>query len=202
MDLHPNEFAFGYGQDRNACMAEDELNQVKLQVERDKLTLEERRLELQRRQIQWTAIAVFVPLVIAMGTIAISLITLGRQAELQRASALTAATIQQRQAADQFEMTAAQLVIANNDPDIASSKAFALQRLFPDRFGPDWVERFDRKAFCLPLLEDRMAFARLALEHPADNQRVATLWQLMFCEQASEPFTKWLGMESGASGRD
>jgi hypothetical protein len=44
------------------------------------------------------------------------------------------AELQRQQAKDQFDMTAAKLVVNNTDPELAHSKAQLLQELFPHHF--------------------------------------------------------------------
>ena len=117
-----------------------EIERRQLEIERENLQLEREKFALQLRQYRWTVTAVLVPFLVAMGTVAVSFHAFTEQAELQ-----------QKQAADQFEITAAQLVVNNNDPDVAYSRARALQELFPRRLPADWVEQFNPKQYCLPV---------------------------------------------------
>jgi hypothetical protein len=90
-------------------------------------------------------VAVFVPLLVAMVSIVISYRAFTATAELQR-----------QQAKDQFDMTAAQLVVNNTDPELAHSKAQLLQGLFPHQFPQNWAENFRQERHCLPAFDDRM----------------------------------------------
>jgi hypothetical protein len=167
-------------------MDEETFRDLQAQSNAERLELDRQRLRHELRQTRWTAVAVFVPLAIALGSIAMTLKTIANQSELQA-----------RQATDQFQMTAANIVVNNNDPDLAYSKALALQQLFPERLPRQWVERFNPKHYCLPVFEDRMIFARLAIEHPDQRQALNALWQQMYCNQAGTDFSRWLelGME-------
>jgi len=160
------------------------LDQQKLDLERERLELERRKSQLDLRQSRLTAFAIFVPLLVAMGSIAISLRAFTKEAALQR-----------EQARNQFDMTAAQIVVNNNDPDLAYSKAKVLSELFPGRFSPEWIERFNPKTYCMPAFDDRITFAKLAIEHPDERKSLVSLWLQTYCQQENSEFTKWLGSE-------
>jgi hypothetical protein len=152
---------------------------LKLDTERLKLDTEKAKIE--RRQARWTAIAVIVPVLVAVLSLAVSL-----QAFKE------AAVLQSQQSQDQFEMSAAQLVVNNTDPDVAYSKARVLHDLFPSRFKDTWTDTFKPTNYCLPVFDDRITFARLAIEHPTQRKNLASLWEQMYCNQSDTSFTVWL----------
>jgi hypothetical protein len=126
-------------------------------------------------------VAVFVPLLVAMVSIVISYRAFTATAELQR-----------QQAKDQFDMPAAQLVVNNTDPELAHYKAQLLQELFPHQFPQNWAENFRQERYCLPAFDDRMTFAKLAIEHSDQRKALSSLWLQMYCQQERTPFSEWL----------
>jgi len=83
----------------------------KFDIEREKHALEREKLDLERKKAKWTAIAVGVPLVVAAISFAASLLVQALQADAQ------------------FQLKAAELIIATDDPLLARSRAQVLQTL-------------------------------------------------------------------------
>jgi len=90
------------------------------------------------------------------------------------------------QTKDQFDMTAAQLVVNNTDPELARSKAQLLQELLPHRFRQNWAENFRQERYCLPAFDHRMTFAKLAIEH-SDRRKALVRFGYKCTASRSEP---------------
>ncbi len=170
-----------------------------LKVERERLNLEQKKLELEesaqaitRRQVRFSLLTTLGSLLVALVSVLVSARSVSQQAEIQAKNAQISAMQQTHQAKDQFELQAANIVVNNDDPQIAYSKALALHELFPERISETWVRQFDPDKYCRPAYEDRVTFLKLATEHPVARRDLAQLWLTMYCEEQNSQFTRWL----------
>ena len=163
-----------------------------IEIENRKLKLAETGQALASRQARQSARTTLGSLLVALVSVFVSSQAVFQQSWLQRQAAADTAVQQQRQTKDQFELQAAQIVVSNDDPEIAYSKALALHELFPNRLSESWVRQFDPDKYCKPAYEDRAAFVKLVTEHPDQRERLAQLWLALYCEEQSSSFTDWL----------
>lgn len=121
---------------------ESETNAEIPTIEERRLLLEERKVEIELDKIRiektrvWTASASTVgSLLIVAATVALGIWSQYEQAKLQH-------SIQDRQAKAQFELKAAEIVMAADNPTTTLNKAKALQSLFPQYLSDNFAESF------------------------------------------------------------
>jgi hypothetical protein len=111
-------------------------------IEQQKLALEERRLVLEERRVKrerlsrWiTPLAIFVPLLVAALTYVGNVTTQARHDRQQL-------ELQERQGQQEFELTAAEVVMKVKTPKGTQQRARALAALFPQRLPEGFGDTF------------------------------------------------------------
>lgn len=125
-----------------------ELEREKLALERKKVELEEIKVELEKVKTRWTAIAVTVPLLAAILTVAFGFWSNNEQSR------------------HQFELKAAEIVMQSETPYEAQARARAFVEMFPGHFSANFAEAFrpeqyadlhdSEKLALLDLLRDKL----------------------------------------------
>jgi hypothetical protein len=166
----------------------EKLSQQSLAIEREKIQIEHEKLKVARDQVSatirqlWLATtATGLSLLVAFGSVIISVRSLSQQAQLQA-----------RQAKDQFELKAAELVVSDNDPNMAYSRAITIQQLFPGRLKENWAARFKPEEYCHATYTDIIGFLNFVVAHPEQRQELARLWVRLHCDEDKSDFTQWM----------
>jgi hypothetical protein len=159
-------------------------------IERDKLQLEMERFEHQKeldknksgeerfRTIA-TSLSIFIPLIVAAITFASSSYSQARQAEDQL-------ELRQIQDQAQFELQAAEIVMASDNPAVTYNKALALEILFPNRIPSDFADEFDPGKFSSSspagIVQSKKELLTLLAEHPEERRQILDTWKQLFPE--------------------
>jgi hypothetical protein len=154
-------------------------------LEREKINLERRKLEVELQKARWTAIATIVPLVVAFMTLGVTVTQLRQQSQQHLDQIRLQTDMQERAANAQFRLKAAELVVNNADPQMAYEKAQVLQALFPENLSSTWPTKFKPDAFMTSGLDDRINFALRAADHPQQRKLLADLWITIFAKEPS-----------------
>jgi hypothetical protein len=160
------------------------------EAENKRLAIENKRLEADVTMANWSkissALALIIPLVVALGTIIYGVWSFGRQAQQQAQAQAAAATLQ-------FELKAAEIAFAGKTPEAVMNRAKALSAVFPKRLPPDFVDSFDPQKFGGGKQdpEGKKFFLELLTKCcPQDKAEIFGLWRALFGD-------RWLeGVES------
>lgn len=102
------------------------IEREKLAIENQKLDIEAEKLKVERFKAWSMGVSIFVPLLIAVLTIAYNV------------------KLQEERARVDFELKAAEIVMAASSPAAATNKAIVLTELFPDRLSMHFRETFKK----------------------------------------------------------
>jgi hypothetical protein len=165
-----------------------------LELERQKVQLEERRVATEERTARhgfWTRLGVVLPLAAALvafgGSVLVQRLNARDALELQTNTARAALALQTKKAVDDFELKVAEILMAAKGPYETRGRAIALRQIFPSRLGDKFAITFnpedatDRAAF----IHDRTVASKkrllnLLAEHPQDRQQIIETWRRLF----------------------
>jgi len=140
----------------------------KLDVEREKLALEFKRLAVEKSKARWSAITIFIPLLIGAMTLVFN------------------SWSQLQQAKSDFQLKAVEIVMAMETPTGTKNKAGALVELFPGRFGDEFrefVAEFDPGLFGVRSDSDeKRDLLQLLVQHPDRKEEILWMWMTLFPE--------------------
>lgn len=134
-------------------------------LEREKLSIEREKLEVERIKAKWNAIAVVVPLLAAILTVAFGLWTHNQQAE------------------SQFEIKVAEIVMQSGSPMEALGRAQAFMAMFPDRLPKDFAKPFDPQEFTnqeTGVPESKKEFLILLADKGLTKEEIVKIWKHLF----------------------
>jgi hypothetical protein len=135
--------------------------EVSQEQERQKLELGHERLRVERFKAWWTGVTVVIPILLAVGTIAAGLWT-------QAAAART-----------QFELKAAEIVFAGNDPYISAGKANALREIFRDRLPEGFGVTFEPSRFAGDASNKKYLLELLSKDFK-NRKEIIRLWRVLY----------------------
>lgn len=144
--------------------------------------LEREKLEVERMKAWITGASYMVPLMVAALSFALGVRNQAEQSRLQRES-------QEKTALAQFELKAAEIVLAEKGPVGLLNKARALKALFPHRLPEDFVAQFNPADYegskGEGTVEAKLKFFELVSKVPGREREFAELWRALF------PGDKW-----------
>ena len=140
----------------------------KLDIEQQKLALEYEKLKLERFKAIWTGISIFIPLLIAVGTIFFNAKNQAEQAQID------------------FQLKAAEIVMNSSGPSEAKGKAEAMVALFPDYIPADFAKSFVPLDYgSSKISASQKALLDLIVEHPDQRNEIIDMWL------AVAPYDTW-----------
>jgi len=128
--------------------------------------LEREKLEVERMKGWLTALSIFVPVCLGLITLAIQL--------------SSARKLREREAKDDFDLKAAEIVLTSETPRAAENKARALALLFPGKLPPNFAEGFRPENFGGPPYVPKIEMFKAASAKAQTSQEVFTMWHLLF----------------------
>jgi hypothetical protein len=140
--------------------------------------LEVDKLEVERLKAWITGISYMVPLMVAALSFLMSVRSQAEQSRLQRES-------QEKTALAQFELKAAEIVLAEKGPVGLLNKARALKALFPHRLPEDFVSKFNPADYEGGSkgeggVEAKLKFFEIASKMPGKEKELSELWRTLF----------------------
>jgi hypothetical protein len=134
-----------------------------LEVERAKINLQHEQLKLETQKARWTALGVFVPLAVVVFGLATLVLQLRAQ----------------------FQLKAAELVLASYSPGAAENRIHILRRMFPRWLvGKKFGNLFDRTMFPgVRLHEMKMDLFRALTAKDANRRQIWEAWLEVFPEE-------------------
>jgi hypothetical protein len=136
---------------------------------------EERREAVERQKVWVAGVTFMVPLLVAAGSLAFSVMNQRTQARLQR-------DLQSDAGALQFELKAAEIVMNTQGPQETANRARALKALFGNRLSSDFVESFDWKQFAAGGARVELATGLMEqlAKYPDQHDRLLAMWLAIF----------------------
>lgn len=142
----------------------DKLKFAQIKLEREKIAFEKEKLKAETQKTRWTNLSIFVPLLIAALTIFFN-----AQSQIQ-------------QAKSQFTLEALQIIMAEESPAEAYSKANFLAMLFEGNLPDNFVENSGRVA---NYYEERHLESRIR-ENPTQKDAIIEAWLLIYPDDIDE----------------
>lgn len=159
------------------------MNPDEFDLEKQKLALDERRVEVEERQARhgfWTRLAIVIPVIAA-------LLAFGGNLVAQRLQAHDALNLQTAKAKDEFEVKVAEIVMNTHGPFEARGRAVALREIFASRLGKEFARNFNPedatdKGTTTNDAEvaSKKELLKLIAEHPGDRQQIIRTWRSLF----------------------
>jgi len=141
----------------------DERERERIELERQRLELEKEKLKLERERARWAFLSVFVPLLVLAMTF------------------LANVWIQAKQAQNDFELRAAEIVMDTESPSATRNRAEALAALFPGRLPSGFAGSFDPGLYAgNPPLEPTVELFRQLVAQMDQKQEILALWNEVF----------------------
>jgi hypothetical protein len=169
-----------------------DLERAKLQLDRERFEhdkelarerfdheqqLDKSKTSEEKRRTWLTAGSIFIPLLIAALTFANASFTQDRQAEDQLA-------LQAQQAQAEFELKAADIVMASDSAAGTYNKARAMRALFPNRLPLDFADSFNPSDFTSSneagVVQSKKELLNLLADHPSERQQIIDTWKYLF----------------------
>ncbi|MBZ0303577.1 MAG: hypothetical protein K8J31_27810 [Anaerolineae bacterium] len=148
-------------------MTSDSSEDPKIEIERRRLALEEKRLAFEERKALRDRLAVLVPVLVALLTIAFNVYAQYQTSLEQQRQAQIDFAAQQRQAEIDFQLKVAEIVLDSTNPVTVINKARALHALMPNYFPTDFESNYvteDYDAANKLSQENRLRVAELAVQ--------------------------------------
>lgn len=152
-------------------------------IEKQKLALDERRVQIEERQARhafWTRLGIVIPVVAA-------LIAFGASVLNQRLDARDALSLQEKKAKDDFELKVAEIVMDSETPFGVRNRAIALGEIFSERLGERFGHNFDPEdasSVKARTLNQQLAAKKelliLIAEHPGEREQIVSTWHTLF----------------------
>jgi len=139
--------------------------------------LDQSKTSQEKRRTWITAGSIFIPLLIAALTFANASFTQERQAEDQLA-------LQAQQAQAEFELKAADIVMASDSAAGTYNKARAMRALFPNRLPLDFAGSFNPSDYTSSneagVVQSKKELLNLLADHPSERQQIIDTWKYLF----------------------
>ncbi len=143
-------------------------------IEERKLLIEQQKLRVEWRKVWLTPVSIIASTIIATVTV-----IFGFWNQQQRAE--TEFRLQQKRAADEFELKAVEIVMNVNSPTGTRNKARALAALFPGHLSPDFATTFTPQDFQAgPNSARPEKLLQLVSEHPEQKKQIIATWKRLF----------------------
>lgn len=136
------------------------------ELELKKLELEGRKLEADDKKAWLTGAWILIPILLGWITLAFQLRSTHR--------------LRERQAKEDFELKAAEIVMAAETPSAARNKALALAALFPGRLPPNFADEFRPEKFSGQTYVPKVEMFRAASAKAQTPQEAIAMWRLLF----------------------
>jgi|GEM_PF-3007472 len=145
-----------------------ELEREKVSIERQKLELEFRKLKIESRKVVFTAGSIAIPLLGVMVTVLVGYLSEHARADTD------------------FQLKAAEIVMAHQNPHEMKGRAGILRTLFPQRLPKDFGENFDDQKYSVPIPSDEKALIQLLVDHKDQRADIIRMWRIAY------PNEKWV----------
>lgn len=143
-----------------------EIEREKLVIEREKLKIEFEKLRVERWKARSTVASIGIPLVVVALTVWV-----GYQSERTRAET-------------EFNLKAAEIIMAHQNPFEMKGRARILKAIFPQRLPADFGENFSEREYAVPLPANSELLLRLLIEHPDQRAEIIRMWRVAYPDES------------------